>query len=117
VSDTSNQNGIYGNVKEIVPNNQLELLSRHVTMSHWLDANLPHCILDLVYKSSIDWFSKKQATVGTPTYWSEFVAAARTHVKKSVHYLSIQNQEEGLQCSVTMNPTCQQFNQAPEATQ
>jgi len=83
---------VYGNVEEIVPDDIPEPLGKHVTMSHWLDANLLHCkmtgrsvtgILDFVNQTPIDWFSKKQATVETATYGSEFVAA-RTCVERSV---------------------------------
>ena len=48
-----------------------------------MDANLNHCIatgksltgcLHFVNKTPVDWYSKKQATVETATYGSEFVA-------------------------------------------
>jgi hypothetical protein len=48
-----------------------ELLDKHVTLSHYVDANLKHDvatgrsvtgILHLVNKSPIEWYSKKQAT-------------------------------------------------------
>jgi len=83
---------IYGNIKEIVPDDLPEPLGKHVTMSHWLDVNLLHCkvmgqpvtgILDFVNQTPIDWFSKKQATVEAATYGSEFVAAC-TCVERSI---------------------------------
>ena len=49
-----------------------------------MDANLNHCLatgksltgcLHFVNKTPVDWYSKKQATVETATYGSEFVAA------------------------------------------
>ena len=49
-----------------------------------MDANLNHCLatgksltgcLHFVNKTFVDWYSKKQATVETATYGSEFVAA------------------------------------------
>jgi hypothetical protein len=55
-----------------------------VTLSHYVGANLMHDIsmgrsvigiLHLVNKTPIEWYSKKQATVETATYGSEFVAA------------------------------------------
>jgi hypothetical protein len=61
-----------------------------VTLTHYVDANLFHDvitgrsvtgILHLVNKSPIDWYSKKQATVETATYGSEYVAA-RTCVEQ-----------------------------------
>ena len=51
-------------------------------------------ILHLINQTPIDWFSKKQATVETATYGSEFVAA-RTCVEQiidlrtSLHYLGV----------------------------
>ena len=58
----------------------------------FVDANLMHDvttgrsvtgILHLANKTPIDWYSKKQATVETSTYGSEFVAA-RTCVEKII---------------------------------
>ena len=55
-----------------------------VTTTTTMDANLNHCLatgksltgcLHFVYKTPVDWYSKKQATVETATYGSEFVAA------------------------------------------
>ena len=49
-----------------------------------MDANLNHCLatcksltryLHFVTRTPVDWYSKKQATVETATYGSEFVAA------------------------------------------
>jgi hypothetical protein len=75
---------VYGNVKELLPKDAPEPLGKYVTLSHYVDANLMHDItsgksvtgiLHLVNKTPIDWYSKKQATVETATYGSEFVAA------------------------------------------
>jgi RNA binding exosome subunit len=75
---------VYGKVKELLPNNAPEPLGKYVTLSHYMDANLMHNItsgksvtgiLHLVNKTPIDWYSKKQATVETATYGSEFFAA------------------------------------------
>jgi hypothetical protein len=83
---------VYGKVDEIIPEDTPEALGRWVTITHYVDANLFHCmltgrsvtgILDLVNKTPIDWLSKKQATVETATYGSEFVAA-RTCVERSI---------------------------------
>jgi hypothetical protein len=55
-----------------------------VTLTHYVDANLMHDIamgrsvteiLHLLNKTPIEWHSKKQVTVETATYGSEFVAA------------------------------------------
>ena len=75
---------VYGNVKELLPTDAPEPLGNYVTLSHYVDANLMHDvttgrsvtgILHLVNKTPIEWYSKKQATVETATYGSEFVAA------------------------------------------
>jgi hypothetical protein len=71
-------------VKELLPKDTPEPLGKYITLSHYVDANLMHNItpgksvtgiLHLVNKTPIDWYSKKQATVETATYGSEFVAA------------------------------------------
>jgi hypothetical protein len=75
---------VYGNVEELLPVGAPEPLGKHVILSHYVDANLMHDIatgrsvtgiLHLVNKTPIEWYSKKQATVETATYGSEFVAA------------------------------------------
>ena len=75
---------VYGDVKELLPQNAPEPLGNFVTLSHYVDANLFHDlltgrsvtgILHFTNKTPIDWYSKKQATVETATYGSEFVAA------------------------------------------
>jgi hypothetical protein len=63
---------VYGNTKEVLPNDAPEPLSKHVTLLHYiLDANLMHNvttgklvtgILHLINKTPLDWHSKKQAT-------------------------------------------------------
>jgi hypothetical protein len=75
---------IYGNTKEVLPKDAPEPLGKYVTLPHYIDANLMHDvttgksvtgILHLIKKKPLDWYSKKQATVETATYGSEFVAA------------------------------------------
>jgi hypothetical protein len=75
---------VYGDVTEDVPKNAPTPLGKHVTLTHYVDANLFHClvtgrsvtgILHLANQTPLDWFTKKQATVETATYGSEFVAA------------------------------------------
>jgi hypothetical protein len=75
---------VYGKTKELLPKDTPEPLGKYVTLSHYVDSNLMHDItsgksvtgiLHLVNKTPIDWYSKKQATVETATYGSEFVAA------------------------------------------
>jgi hypothetical protein len=74
----------YGDVKEIIPDDIPEPLGKEVISTTYVDANLYHCmvtgrsvtgILHFVNGTVIDWYSKKQSTVETATYGSEFVAA------------------------------------------
>jgi len=83
---------IYGELQEIIPNDIPEPLGKFVTLSHYVDANLMHDItsgksvtgiLHLINKTPLEWYSKKQATVETATYGSEFVAA-RTCVEQII---------------------------------
>ena len=75
---------VYGNVEEQIPHDAPEPLGKEVVTSTYLDANLYHDlitgraatgILHFVNQTPIDWFSKKQATVETATYGSEFISA------------------------------------------
>ena len=75
---------VYGDVHEILPDNMPEPLGESETTTTTMDANLNHCLatgksltgcLHFVNKTPVDWYSKKQATVETATYCSEFVAA------------------------------------------
>ena len=75
---------VYGDVSEIIPKDAPPALGKYVTLTHYFDANLYHdmltgrsvtVILHLMKKTPIDWYSKKQATVETTTYGSEFIAA------------------------------------------
>ena len=75
---------VYGDVHEILPDDMPEPLGVAVATTTTMDANLNHCLvtgtsltgcLHLVNKTPVDWCSKKQVTVETATYSSEFVAA------------------------------------------
>ena len=83
---------VYGELQEILPTDAPEPLGEFVTLTHYVDANLMHDmttgksvtgILHLLNKTPIDWYSKKQPTVETATYGSEFVAA-RTCVEQVI---------------------------------
>ena len=83
---------VYGEVEEYIPSDAPVPKGRPVTLTHYVDANLYHdCltgrsvtgILHFVNATPIDWFSKRQATVETATYGSEFVAA-RTCVEQVI---------------------------------
>ena len=75
---------VYGDVHEILPDDMPGPLGEAVTTTTIMDANLNHCLatgksltgcLHFVNKTPVDWYSKKQATVETATYGSEFVSA------------------------------------------
>ena len=75
---------VYGNVTEVIPTDIPRPLGKRVRTTTYVDANLYHdwvtgravtAILHFVNKMPFDWYSKKQGTVETATYGSEFVAA------------------------------------------
>ena len=87
-SDLSNKehewSSVYGEVQELILEGAPLPLGKQVTLTHYVDANLFHDalsgrsvtgILHMMNVTPIDWCSKKQATVETATYGSEFVAA------------------------------------------
>jgi hypothetical protein len=83
---------VYGELFEVLPTDAPPPLGNHVTLTHYVDANLMHDvitgrsvtgILHLANKTPLDWYSKKQSTVETATYGSEFIAA-RTCVDQAV---------------------------------
>jgi hypothetical protein len=95
-------------VKEIIPTDILEPKGKYVTLSHYFDANLYHdmvtgrsvtAILHFLNQTPMDWYSKKQATVKTATFGSEFVAARTTinqivDLRTTLHYLGVPIQEK-----------------------
>ena len=83
---------VYGEIAELVPSDAPPPKGHPVTLTHYVDANLYHDmltgrsvtgILHFVNATPIDWFSKRQSTVETATYGSEFVAA-RTCVEQII---------------------------------
>ena len=75
---------VYGNVEEIIPKDLPPPLGKSVITTTYTDANLYHDvltgrsvtgILHLCNQTLIDWYSKRQATVETATFGSEFTAA------------------------------------------
>ena len=75
---------VYGNVKEEIPNDIPKPLGKRVITTTFLDAHSLHdivtgksvtAVLHFVNTTTTDWFLKRQATVETATYGSEFVAA------------------------------------------
>lgn len=86
------ENSVYGEVAELIPSDAPAPKGRPVTLTHYVDANLYHdCltgrsvtgILHFINATPIDWYSKRQSTVETATYGSEFVAA-RTCVEQII---------------------------------
>ena len=75
---------IYCGAKELIPDNVLKPLGKEVITTTYQDANLYHNLLEgrsvtgiihFLNATPIDWFSKKQGTVETSTFGSEFVSA------------------------------------------
>jgi len=75
---------VYGKVKEVIPNDIPEPLGKPVMTTTYHDANLYHDlmtgravtgILHFLNGTPIEWYSKRQATVETATYGSEFISA------------------------------------------
>ena len=82
---------VYGEVYEVIPSDAPEPKGKRVTQTSYVDANLMHCLmtgksvtgcLHFLNKTLIDAYTKKQGTVETATYSSEFVAA-RTCVEQA----------------------------------
>ena len=75
---------VYGKPKEEIPDDAPKPLGKKVRTTSYYDANLYHClvtgrsmtgILHFVNQTPVDWYSKRQSTVATATFGSEFVAA------------------------------------------
>ena len=84
-------NTVYGTRQEEFPMNMPEPLGGLMRITQYVDANLYFdlvsgraCtgILTFLNQTPVDWYSKKQSTVATATFGSEFVAA-KTAVEKS----------------------------------
>jgi hypothetical protein len=78
------EQSVYAGAEEMMAEDYPEPLGKPVVHATFVDANLYHNLVDgksvtgimhLFNKTLMDWFSKKQATVETATYGSEFVAA------------------------------------------
>ena len=76
---------VYGEeCKEEIPSGVPPPKGKKVRMVSFVDANLYHCkvtgraatgILHMVNQTPVEWYSRKQATMETATYGSEFMAA------------------------------------------
>ena len=78
------QRTVYGGAKEEIPHDIPEPKGKHVTTTTYVDANLHHdqvtgkavtACLHMVNATPSHWHTKRQATVETATFGSEFVAA------------------------------------------
>jgi hypothetical protein len=78
------ETSIYAGARELLPDDAPEPLGKKVKCTSYVDANLYHDmltgksvtgVLHFFNQTPIDWYSKKQSTVETATYGSEFVAA------------------------------------------
>ena len=78
------ERSVYGDVTELLPKDAPAPKGKPVKTAGHVDANLLHDLLTgrsvtgillFLNKFPVDWYSKKQATVETATYGSEFVAA------------------------------------------
>ena len=94
---------VYGDVKEVVPQDAPEPMGNPVVTTKYFDANLYHDlltgrsvtgVLHFFNKTPIDWYSKKQSTVATATYGSEFVAGKTAieqviELRNTLRYLGV----------------------------
>ena len=78
------QRTVYRGAKEEIPHDIPEPIGKHVTTSTYVDASLHHdqvtgkavtACLHMVNATPSHWHTKRQATVETATFGSEFVAA------------------------------------------
>ena len=83
---------VYSGACEQIPNDIPKPLGKHVQTTHYVDANLHHDLaagkavtaaLHFLNQTPIDAYTKRQSTVETATYGSEFVAA-RTAVDQII---------------------------------
>ena len=83
---------VYSGACEQIPHEIPKPLGKHVQTTHYVDANLHHdlatgkavtAVLQFLNQTPIDAYTKRQSTVETATYGSEFVAA-RTAVDQII---------------------------------
>ena len=83
---------VYSGACEQIPHDIPKPLGKHVQTTHYVDANLHHdlatgkavtAVLHFLNQTPIDAYNKRQSTVETATYGSEFVAA-RTAVDQII---------------------------------
>jgi hypothetical protein len=96
-------NSIYGNVIEEIPKDISNPMGKAIILTHYVDANLYHdmatgraltAVLHLINQTPFDWYCKKQATVETATFGSEFNAARSAveqiiDIRNTIRYLGV----------------------------
>ena len=94
---------IYGDVDEEIPADIPKPLGKPVVLTTYVDANLYHdmvtgraltAILHIINQTPFDWYCKRQATVETATFGSEFVAAKTAveqiiEIRTTLRYLGV----------------------------
>ena len=94
---------VYAGAEEEIPKDAPRPLGKPVIHTLYYDANLYHdmlsgkavtAVIHFLNKTPVDWFSKKQATVETATYGSEFVAGRTAtdqtvDIRLSLRYLGV----------------------------
>ena len=77
------EQSVYGNVKEIIPEDAPQPLGNEVVTTTYVDANLMHdvttgrsvtAVLHFLNQTPVEWYSKKQSTVETAACGAEFAA-------------------------------------------
>ena len=88
---------VYSGACEQIPHDIPKRLGKHVQTTHYVDANLHHdlatgkavtAVLHFLNQTPVDAYTKRQSTVETTTYGSEFVAA-RTAVDQIIDIRTI----------------------------
>ena len=94
---------VYSGACEQIPHDIPEPLGKHVQTTHYVDANLHHDLatgkavtaaLHFLNQTPIDAYTKRQSTVETATYGSEFVAARTAvgqiiDIRTTLRYLGV----------------------------
>ena len=90
---------VYGDVKERLPDGALLTRGKRAALTTYKDANLYHHLstgraVTGANQTPVDWFTKKQSTVETATYGSEFTAARTaiqqiTGLRLTIRYLGV----------------------------
>ena len=94
---------VYSGACEQIPHDIPKPLGKHVQTTHYVDANLHHdlatgkavtAVLHFLNQTPIDVYTKRQSTVETETYGSEFVAARAAvdeiiDIRTTLRYLGV----------------------------